>query len=554
VNDLPGLADYSIRPSATTLGRTYMYYRGPISYPFGYGLTYTHFAVSHERIDRSHLDANGTFHVSVNVANKGALAGSDLVQLYVTTPGAPASLERPIKRLESFQQVTLQPGEARTVRFALRVPNLAFFDQSRNRYVVDDGRYGVQIASSARQVLLQRFVDVSGSLTPLPSTLSAEPAIRGDAARGVQTRAMFPERATVVPQLTVSMNDESLYGYISRGQGRPFPAGMRFYYSSDRPGVVAVGPGDTIRTLRNGVATVTATATYRGVSRSTQFVVRVVSELSRLTVGGQLVPGFHPDTYSYDVIVPDGSPAPEVGARTADPFASVQITQASSVPGTATVTETGSDGIHQTYTVYFAHPASSDEFNGTSVGPQWSWIRQNPANEQVNGGSLVITPEQGDLVGTTNTARNILIQPALGNWTIESKLTFSSPPSVASQQGGIIAYQDDDNLLKVDWEYSGGAAQLVETTEDSLSGTLVTQVLASIPTSGLLDGDTVWLRMVKQGPRYTTYYSTDGVHYTPIYEVGAALRDVKVGLFAWNGPATSSNLNVAFDYFHVSNH
>ncbi len=368
VNDLPGLADYSIRPSATTLGRTYMYYRGPISYPFGYGLTYTHFAVSHERIDPSHLDANGTFHVSVNVANKGAVAGSDLVQLYVTTPGAPASLERPTKRLESFQQVTLQPGEARTVRFALRVPNLAFFDQSRNRYVVDDGRYGVQIASSACQVLLQRFVDVSGSLTPLPSTLSAEPAIRGDAARGVQTRAIFPEHATVVPQLTVSMNDESLYGYISRGQGRPFPAGMRFYYSSDRPGVVAVGPGDTIRTLRNGVATVTATATYRGVSRSTQFVVCVVSELSRLTVGGQLVPGFHPDTYSYDVIVPDGSPAPEVGARTADPFASVQITQASSVPGTATVTETGPDGINQTYTVYFAHPASSDEFKGTLGG------------------------------------------------------------------------------------------------------------------------------------------------------------------------------------------
>ena len=89
-----------------------------------------------------------------------------------------------------------------------------------------------------------------------------------------------------------------------------------------------------------------------------------------------------------------------------------------------------------TYTVNFAPTATSDDFNGSDVGPQWTWVRQDPANEQVSNGSLVITPETGDLTGTNNSARNILVQPALGNWTIESKLTFSAPPHTPTQQAG----------------------------------------------------------------------------------------------------------------------
>ena len=92
----------------------------------------------------------------------------------------------------------------------------------------------------------------------------------------------------------------------------------------------------------------------------------------------------------------------------------------------------------------------------------------------------------------------------------------------------------------------------METTEDSLSGTPATQVLTTIPTAGILS-NTVWLRMVKVGPRYTSYYSTDGVHFVPIYNVGASLSNVKVGLFAFAGADTVNDLSVAFDYFHVQN-
>ena len=54
-------------------------------------------------------------------------------------------------------------------------------------------------------------------------------------------------------------------------------------------------------------------------------------------------------------------------------------------------------------------------------------------------------------------------------------------------------------------------------------------------------------------PRYSTSYSTNGTDFTPIYTTGAALTNVKVGLFAFNGPATSSDRGVAFDDFQVTN-
>jgi beta-glucosidase len=555
-SDLPGLDDYAIRPSATSLGRTYMYYRGPEWFPFGYGLSYTTFKTSDMRVDRADLSPDDTLNVSVNVTNTGSVAGEDLVQLYVTTPNAPASLQRPSKRLETFQQVELGPGQTKTVSLAVPIAKLAFFNQSMNRYEVDDGRYGVQISSSAADgdVLAQQFVNVSGSPTPVPATLTAKPTMQGDGARGIQSRVMYPENATVLPHLTVAMNDESLYGFIEPGHSQPFPAGMRFSFSSDHPDVVSTA-GDTIRTLRNGVATITATVTYRGVTRSTQFVIRVLSELDRLALDGRPITNFHPDTYTYDVIVPGSAPAPKVSANSPDRLANVAVTQASNVPGQAIVRVIGPDGITLTYTVYLAHRARSDEFGGTIVGPQWTWIRQDPLDEHVSSGALTITPEQGDPSGTNPPARNILLQPALGNWAMVTKLTFSTAPHVPDQQGGIIAYQDHANWLKLDWEYSSGTAQLAETTSDNQnsSGQQITQVLTAIPTAGVLTNNTVWLAMDKVGPRYTTYYSTDGAHFIPIYTVGASLSNVKAGLFAWNGAATANDLTVSFQHFQISN-
>jgi beta-glucosidase len=554
-SELPSISDYRIQPGRGTPGRTYMYFRGTVSYPFGYGLSYTTFKASNLRVTGTDLSADDTLGVSVDVTNTGALAGEDLVQLYVSTPGLAGA---PTRRLEGFQQVSLAPGQTRTVTLDVKIADLTFWDSRAHRLAVHDGRYGIEIASSAGDALLTRAVHVHGTLTPTPSVVTASPLMPGDEARGIQQRVVFPENTQIDPGLTVSMNDESLYGYIQRGASTPLPAGSHVSFTSDNPGVVDVS-GQTIRTLASGVATITASVTYNGATASGRFVVRVVAEGDGIALrlrpvkpshkhkgktAAQTVPlpGFEPDTFTYDVIVPGGQRAPRLVASRPDRSSQVQVRQAPGVPGAASVMIMGPDGIRHQYTVYFARPAI--DFTG-QVGPQWTWLNEDPAAAHIAGDSLKITAQPGAIAN--NSARNVLLQPALGDWTINTRLTAAAPPNAAGQEAGIIAYEDDGDYLTLDWEYGPGGAELVETTTDSLSGAPVSQVLAAIPTAGRI-GNTVWLRMIKQGPRYTTLYSSDGTHFVPIYTTGASLTNVKVGLFAVGSGPTFS-----FDYFHAKN-
>jgi hypothetical protein len=157
-------------------------------------------------------------------------------------------------------------------------------------------------------------------------------------------------------------------------------------------------------------------------------------ELERISVGRHRLAGVSPETHSYDVILSDHqTSAPAVRARARG--ATVAVTQANAVPGTATITVTDDDGVPATYKVNFAPQARSDDFASATLGQQWSWVRENPATHSLTStpGSLVIAPETGDINAAVNTARNILVQPALGDWTIQSKLVFNVAPHVNNQ-------------------------------------------------------------------------------------------------------------------------
>ena len=273
-SQLPNIADYNIRPSSSSPGRTYMYFTGQPSYPFGYGLSYDNFQLSSLHVNKPQVDANGTLQVSADVTNTGDTPGDEVAQLYVTTPGASAALQRPDKRLEGFAKVSLQPHQTAPVNFTIKVPDLGFFDQNLGRFTVDNGPYGIQLGTSSADIQQQALVTVTGAIQPVPATVTASPVAPGDAANGVSTRVIFPAGTTIDPQLTVAMNDQSLYGYIIKGSSTPLPPGTTVRYSSDRPSVVAAGPSG-IQTVGSGVATVTATVTYHGASSSTSFVVDV---------------------------------------------------------------------------------------------------------------------------------------------------------------------------------------------------------------------------------------------------------------------------------------
>jgi beta-glucosidase len=277
-SQIPAITNYAIRPVGTT-GRTYMYFSGPLAYPFGHGLSYTTFEYSNLQITPTELDANDTFQVSVDVTNTGSVYGDEVVELYITTPDAPAQLERPIKRLRGFQKVGLEPGETKTVTLSVAVPDLAFFDQALGRYVVDNGRYGVQISKSSADadIMLQDFIQVSGTLKPVLEVVTVKPHQEGDEALDIPTRVRYTEGKIIVPKVTVAMNDETLYGYIKKNGNVPFPEGMTFEYSSNRPEVVSVDENGVIRAVNEGVATITVTVTYEGVSKSTHFVAVVAN-------------------------------------------------------------------------------------------------------------------------------------------------------------------------------------------------------------------------------------------------------------------------------------
>ena len=89
-------------------------------------------------------------------------------------------------------------------------------------------------------------------------------------------RVFFEAGSTIVPQVTVSLSDQSLYGYITKGQSTPLPHGMTIQYSSDRPDVVSVSHGGSVlRAVGAGPATITATVRYHGQTATGTFVVDV---------------------------------------------------------------------------------------------------------------------------------------------------------------------------------------------------------------------------------------------------------------------------------------
>ena len=269
-SQIPPITDYTIRPTATTDGRTYEYFTGDVSYPFGYGLSYDNFGYSDIHVYPQAVTADGTIRVTAKVTNDGATVGATVPQLYVTTPFEPASAQRPLKRLEGFDKVTLQPGETKTVSFSVKASALAFWNESENKYVVDSGDYGLQVGASSADsdIKLTGSVKVIGHTVETPAVVTTKPIETGDASNHVAQRVMFDAGTTIDPQLTVSMNDQSLYGYITEGQSTPLPRGLDVSYSSNRPDVVRV-KGDTLRTVGSGIATVTATVRYHGGEAST---------------------------------------------------------------------------------------------------------------------------------------------------------------------------------------------------------------------------------------------------------------------------------------------
>ncbi|MFF4211153.1 glycoside hydrolase family 3 C-terminal domain-containing protein [Streptomyces sp. NPDC001796] len=154
---LPSILDYDIIKS----NRTYLYYKGQPLYPFGYGLSYTTFRYGGlKRV----LDG-----YEVKVTNTGRRSGDEVVQLYVHQ--RESRDKQPLKQLKAYARVPLKPGETKTVRLKLRDSDLAHWDVTRSKWVVETGTYDVMVGASSTDIRAGTSLKVRGETIP-PRDLS----------------------------------------------------------------------------------------------------------------------------------------------------------------------------------------------------------------------------------------------------------------------------------------------------------------------------------------------------------------------------------------------
>ncbi|MCB0629189.1 MAG: glycoside hydrolase family 3 C-terminal domain-containing protein [Saprospiraceae bacterium] len=124
-----------------------------VSYPFGFGLSYTDF-----RFDNMSISvADDTINVVLTVQNTGDLAGKEVVQLYVSKPGS--TIDRPILELKAFAKTRdLAPGAAEEVMISIPVAALRYWDEDQHKWALEEGRYIISAGTSSREIRIDQEI------------------------------------------------------------------------------------------------------------------------------------------------------------------------------------------------------------------------------------------------------------------------------------------------------------------------------------------------------------------------------------------------------------
>ena len=127
-------------------------------YPFGHGLSYTHFSFDHLKIKAD--EVKGTrFEVSFDVTNTGQVSGAEVAQLYVSE--VKPSVPRPTKELKGFTKVFLRPGETQRVSIMMDESSFRFFDSKTHDWKVNSGVFKISIGASSEDIRLSKSLTLS---------------------------------------------------------------------------------------------------------------------------------------------------------------------------------------------------------------------------------------------------------------------------------------------------------------------------------------------------------------------------------------------------------
>jgi beta-glucosidase len=148
--------------NAYDLGLTYMYCNDTnVTYPFGYGLSYSQFEYSNFTVPAAAGDSQ-PFTVSVDVKNKGAVATDEVVQLYYKKVNSAYGDAAPNKKLVSFEKVKFSAGEEKTVTLTVDPSDMSIWDVNRGDYIVESGAYSLMVGTSSRDIKSTKNINISG--------------------------------------------------------------------------------------------------------------------------------------------------------------------------------------------------------------------------------------------------------------------------------------------------------------------------------------------------------------------------------------------------------
>jgi beta-glucosidase len=132
-------------------GRTYRYFEKEPLYPFGHGLSFSHFTYSQIHTDRNVIHADDSVKVTVSIKNNGPYDGEEVLQLYVKKTGTNSN-QFPIKSLQGFTRIFIKKNEIRSISFLLRANQLRYYDEASKDYRVATGSYDLSVGSSSSDI------------------------------------------------------------------------------------------------------------------------------------------------------------------------------------------------------------------------------------------------------------------------------------------------------------------------------------------------------------------------------------------------------------------
>ncbi|MCE2617578.1 glycoside hydrolase family 3 C-terminal domain-containing protein [Phocaeicola oris] len=152
------LIDYTNYEEGIYVGYRYFdSFKKNVSYPFGYGMSYTTFEYSEPSVKMN----GNTIEVSVSVTNTGKAVGKEIAEVYVTAPKG--KIDKPAQELKAFAKTReLKPGESETLSMTIHPIDLASFNENQSAWILDAGKYTFKVGASSRDIKGVTTVKLNG--------------------------------------------------------------------------------------------------------------------------------------------------------------------------------------------------------------------------------------------------------------------------------------------------------------------------------------------------------------------------------------------------------